>query len=470
MDPVTATDKAVDMLYNEGVEAGKIRLSPEYFSKRVATGTHPSMKFDPTWIPPTPLERETIATQVRKLETFENALKAYSDHYAAFPRGRATPYGASYKTFGIQEDPAKIKKWRAKLFKLENDLRAAEGKPPREADDDPNSRAFPSMYRATSKFSVDVLRKDPGSMTGGEMLALASEGLNAGSSEIQGDVAKALIADIYNSFVDPEDLEFFFIPDSQSNENILLMYKDQDGVMQMMTRREGRANYFTIDQVAELARSSYYAKNPRPEGPRLPSPPKPVDVDGQVRRPDFNPFDDEGPMRPDDPVRGLQVLPKQTTRRIVDLTVEVIKELQVQEGRKPKVLGRQTQVRMVDLTVDTIKTYLQKETRRQVTRVVEKMVDVIGEINKTQDLAKQFREEKAKRDKALTELEAANKKDRDQKIQTIAAAAGKFARNELEKDVIDKTIQSMVNVIRQVESTQAARQIIQQIVDQLKEG
>jgi hypothetical protein len=187
------------------------------------------------------------------------AKPVYDDYRKRIPATRPT---FKYKLSKQYKD------YQSKLIKLENNLREAEGKEPltneeiRERFPTALSTEFAegfepfSKYESTSNFEVDVLRKDPGNMTGVEMLDTASRAFRIGSTMI-GETG--LASRLYKEAIDEVGRvganKLVFTPVAGRKDRFVLL-RPTESAMTRVIRSDGTTEY-SLAEVAAIAQATY---------------------------------------------------------------------------------------------------------------------------------------------------------------------------------------------------------------------
>jgi len=163
---------------------------------------------------------------------------------------------------------SEYKKYQHKLRTLEENLRKAEGKEI-EAYEDFRKKVFPKLtpeirdtfnpfekYESTSNFEVDVLRKDPGNMTGLEMLNTASKAFRIGSTVI-GETG--LASRLYKEAIDKVGRvgadKMVFVPVPGRKDRFVLL-RPTESAMTRVLRVDGTSEY-SLAEVAAIAQATF---------------------------------------------------------------------------------------------------------------------------------------------------------------------------------------------------------------------
>lgn len=158
------------------------------------------------------------------------------------------------------------KDFQRKLLKLENKLRETEGKEPLGYDEYRkrvplritekliNDHVPFVKYEPTANFEVDVLRKDPGNMTGVEMLNLATEAFRIGSRAVG---TKGRAAELYNeafrSVGRTGSDRFVFVPVAGRKDRFILLRPTESAMTTVP--RPNEATEYSLAEIALIAQA-----------------------------------------------------------------------------------------------------------------------------------------------------------------------------------------------------------------------
>ena len=284
--PEEAAQKALDIMKRNSFMVAGVRISNDAMEPDVAKGTHPSMRV----LNPEEIKREeqTILQQEQELSVFRAAKEAYENHYA-----KMKEFTEGKKRFTQKgDDTNEYKMWRMKLFDLENKLRKAKGMKELSTSDvvlfpetklnvtregnwleelaltitfaDERQRAdalgvenviyWPKKFKAGDGPEVQEPR---GTMTGKDMLELATEGFrNGGMLASNKSVLKS-----YNEIIKQEGYSsegrLVFVPAPRRGTNLFLLKTTvpSGGSRVVVPRGANRSSTWTLEEIIDISQT-----------------------------------------------------------------------------------------------------------------------------------------------------------------------------------------------------------------------